>query len=252
MEGVFTHSRIVQPPTSIRQEIKQKFRAVHPKKEVVSEAVVQPKDGRPETTGVDDPKHVEEVLEKVSVADTELRAPIPKDQSETLHSSVTITPSPRSRLVSLHTSNSSSPAYDGDHEHRRETGKGQAHDPLEDTLFLNIGTSAECESTMVPDTASEDTCYVVSESPSTAEFNVYERAYQEEVDRVLQSERGRSATLYLTRRVEDCKAFKGIEQIVDHGKAAAETGRSGWGRLREKVKATKSPAQSPIIAPSQS
>ncbi|GAB7347905.1 hypothetical protein MBLNU459_g5428t1 [Dothideomycetes sp. NU459] len=85
--------------------------------------------------------------------------------------------------------------------------KGHAHDPLMDTLFLHIGTGAEAPK--------EDTKagYVVSESPSAVEMNVYEAAYQEEMQRIL-DRRGKSATMYLTRRVEHNKDIREHASII--------------------------------------
>lgn len=85
--------------------------------------------------------------------------------------------------------------------------KGHAHDPLMDTLFLEIGTGAE--------SPRPETGYVVSESPSAVDMNVYEAAYQEEMQRILEQQ-GKSATLYLTRRVEHNKEIREHESIIGH------------------------------------
>ncbi|KAF2750358.1 Pkinase-domain-containing protein [Sporormia fimetaria CBS 119925] len=104
-------------------------------------------------------------------------------------------------------------------------GKGQAHDPLEDTLFLHIGTG---------DDAPSDPSHppIVSESPSNADMNVYETAYQEEIARIMQRNREtlsrqspgrRRPTLYLTRRVENIKSLRdNNELIVDAGRSRDE------------------------------
>ncbi|KAA8625226.1 SPS1 Serine threonine protein kinase [Pyrenophora tritici-repentis] len=96
-------------------------------------------------------------------------------------------------------------------------GKGQAHNPLEDTLFLNIGTGENFQ----PDP--EDGC-VVSESPSNVDINVYEAAYEEEVQRIIAQRRdeyknqaNRRPTLYLTRRVENVKSIRDSDAIFDEG-----------------------------------
>jgi [calcium/calmodulin-dependent protein kinase] kinase len=79
--------------------------------------------------------------------------------------------------------------------HRSESGeKGHAHDPLdEEPLFLGIGNGDA-------DTLEGPRSETVAESPTAAEFNIYDRAYQEEVDRI-RAAQGSSATVYLTRRV---------------------------------------------------
>lgn len=87
--------------------------------------------------------------------------------------------------------------------------KGHAHDPLMDTLFLNIGAGAESSQ------RDTDAGYMVSESPSGVDMNVYEAAYQEEMKRIL-DQRGRSATMYLTRRVEHNKDIREHESIIGH------------------------------------
>ncbi|KAL5121634.1 hypothetical protein ACEQ8H_000320 [Pleosporales sp. CAS-2024a] len=91
-------------------------------------------------------------------------------------------------------------------------GKGHAHNPLEDTLFLNIGTGEES----LPQP--EDGC-VVSESPSNVDMNVYEIAYEEEVQRIIaqRKDQYRRPTLYLTRRVENVKSIRDSDCIFDEG-----------------------------------
>lgn len=91
-------------------------------------------------------------------------------------------------------------------------GKGHAHDPLEDTLFLNIGTGEES----LPQP--EEGC-IVSESPSNVDMDVYEAAYEEEVQRIIaqRKDQYRRPTLYLTRRVDDVKSIRDIDCIFDEG-----------------------------------
>jgi [calcium/calmodulin-dependent protein kinase] kinase len=93
-------------------------------------------------------------------------------------------------------------------------GKGHAHNPLEDTLYLNIGTGEDA-----PDTSA--TACIVSESPSNVDMNVYETAYEEEVQRIIAQRkdqyRDRRPTLYLTRRVENVKSIRDSDCIFDEG-----------------------------------
>jgi calcium/calmodulin-dependent protein kinase kinase 2 len=97
---------------------------------------------------------------------------------------------------------------------RSDTGKGQAHDPLEDTLFLSIGVSSnspEPEPGSVP---------IVCESPGAADMNVYEKAYEEEIERILRAEnQGRRPTLFLTKRVEDIPRLRDHDYITDFSRA---------------------------------
>jgi [calcium/calmodulin-dependent protein kinase] kinase len=91
-------------------------------------------------------------------------------------------------------------------------GKGHAHNPLEDTLFLNIGTGED--SIAQP----EEGC-IVSESPSNVDMDVYEAAYEEEVQRIIaqRKDQYRRPTLYLTRRVENVKSIRDSDCIFDEG-----------------------------------
>jgi len=100
------------------------------------------------------------------------------------------------------------------HVHRQESGeKGHAHDPLdEEPLFLGIGTGSNDSL----DAPLED---IVAESPTAAEFSIYDTAYQEEVDRI-RAAQGKTATVYLTRRVDSKKKYKEDENMVDAPNAA--------------------------------
>lgn len=127
----------------------------------------------------------------------------------------------------------------------KQGGKGQAHDPLEDTLYLGIGTGTE--SPIEPGTFG-----VVSESPGAAEMNVYEKAYQEEVDRILKNKEQvpqsqSSPKLYLTRRVDHIKQLRdnehfadsmkrvnvGFSKLVDQARHNVETARSGMSSQKD-------------------
>ena len=95
-------------------------------------------------------------------------------------------------------------------EHEIDTGgKGQAHDPLLDYLFLNIGNGPDCS----PAHLEAGGIHVVCESPGAVDINVYETAYREQVKHILQTQ-GRQATLFLTRRVEENKGIREIDGVV--------------------------------------
>lgn len=116
--------------------------------------------------------------------------------------------------------------------------KGHAHNILTDNLFLDIGPDPPHpgHNPTSPDT------YVVSESPSAVDNNVYEEAYQEEMRRILE-QRGRSATLYLNRRVEHREDIKQHANVVrgkgrdmkDKGVAYGKAGGEKAGRAKEKL-----------------
>lgn len=91
--------------------------------------------------------------------------------------------------------------------------RGHAHDPLTDTLFLDIGAS--------PTEADEDRPQhpiIVSESPPAVEMNIYEQAYQEEMKRITES-KGKAAGMYLNRRVEHRDDLRSHDAIKDSERA---------------------------------
>jgi [calcium/calmodulin-dependent protein kinase] kinase len=101
-----------------------------------------------------------------------------------------------------------------------EAAKGHAHDPLKDTLYLDIGVD--------PDAADGhgDLAHpILSESPSGVDTNIYEQAYQDEMDRVLQ-QRGRAASMYLNRRVEHRDDLRTYTSFLDQPKEAARAAGS--------------------------
>jgi [calcium/calmodulin-dependent protein kinase] kinase len=138
-------------------------------------------------------------------------APGPND-AKVVHENMSSRPGP---LHSIPTPTAIGPPSSGP---TTPLGKGHAHNPLEDTLFLNIGTGED----FPPDP--EDGC-IVSESPSNVDINVYETAYEEEVQRIIAQRReqfannaaNRRPTLYLTRRVENVKSIRDNDAIFDEG-----------------------------------
>lgn len=71
-------------------------------------------------------------------------------------------------------------------------GKGHAHDPLNEApLYLRVGSGHADH----PDSDSDS----IAQSPAAAEFNIYDKAYREEVARIKGV--SESALVYLTRRV---------------------------------------------------
>lgn len=88
-------------------------------------------------------------------------------------------------------------------------GKGQAHDPLLDHLFLDIGNGPDYS----PVHLEAGGVHVVCESPGAVDINVYETAYREKVEQILQTQ-GRQATLFLTRRVEENEVIREMDGVV--------------------------------------
>ncbi|KOC10862.1 calcium/calmodulin-dependent protein [Aspergillus flavus AF70] len=106
-----------------------------------------------------------------------------------------------------------------------EGTRGHARDPLEEEFpFLFIGPSTytgspptntgdsgtdyifdEPDSMLSAEPSNIDPCPVVSESPGAAEFDIYETAYRQEIERIRTRSLPRQGTtpkVYLTRRVE--------------------------------------------------
>ncbi|KAL8952461.1 MAG: hypothetical protein Q9222_001652 [Ikaeria aurantiellina] len=105
-------------------------------------------------------------------------------------------------------------------------GKGHAHDPLEDHLFLAVGPYGSDEAPDPP---------AVSESPAAAETNIYETAYSEEIERI-RSRSGTGTTLYLTRRVEEKKEFQEDKNLIGRPTSDDEPPKGGLSKILGLVK----------------
>lgn len=135
----------------------------------------------------------------------------------------------------------------GSHASPDHEGRGQAHNPLNDTLFLAIGTGSgpadiegDSRETRIPSQSSLEVPprMVVSESPGTVDTPIYEEAYKAELDRIA-AEKGQNATLYLTRRVEHDNEIKRREDVVrSHSPPRGGQG-AATGKLAEAVQALK-------------
>lgn len=112
--------------------------------------------------------------------------------------------------------------------HGDDHGKGHAHDPLSDHLFLGLGSGGG-------DYRPDPDPPVISESPPAADIEIYEHAYHLEVDRI-RSTQGQQRTLFLTRRVNDRERYEGDENIVDIARNDSEP-QSGVAKLIEKARA---------------
>jgi calcium/calmodulin-dependent protein kinase kinase 2 len=117
--------------------------------------------------------------------------------------------------------------------------KGHAHDPMEtEPPLLGIGPGLEADAP--PETP------VCAESPTAADFNIYDAAYQLEVERIRKA-RGKGATVYLTRRVDSKNIDRADENMVEAPKASEIAGQphTGWKSVldaaREKEKNLKKP-----------
>lgn len=118
---------------------------------------------------------------------------------------------------------------------RQDSGeKGHAHDPLDgEPLFLGIGSGGTDDdgSLEVP------LDNMVAESPTAAEFSIYDTAYQQEVERIRASQ-GHTATVYLTRRVDSKKEYKADENMIDAPTDKQVMGQphEGWKGVLDKAR----------------
>ncbi|KND94903.1 Calcium/calmodulin-dependent protein kinase kinase 1 [Tolypocladium ophioglossoides CBS 100239] len=92
-----------------------------------------------------------------------------------------------------------------------DADKGHAHDVSDqEPLFLGIGTGARDDFAM--DEATPD---VVAHSPTAVDFNIYDRAYEDAVNRQMKASKSGKPTLYLTKFVKETEHFKKLENLVE-------------------------------------
>jgi calcium/calmodulin-dependent protein kinase kinase 2 len=133
-----------------------------------------------------------------------------------------------------HSMDSAHPIPHHDTQRTQSSGeRGHAHDPMdEEPLWLGIGPGEDID-------ISQETP-VCAESPTAADFNIYDTAYRREVERIREAQ-GHQATVYLTRRVDSKKAYKADAHMIDAPKEPEVAGQphAGWKGLdaaREKEK----------------
>ncbi|UNI14386.1 Non-specific serine/threonine protein kinase [Purpureocillium takamizusanense] len=80
----------------------------------------------------------------------------------------------------------------------------------QEPLFLGIGTGARDAFAM--DEATPD---VVADSPTAVDFNVYDRAYEEAIEKQMKVAKTGKPTLYLTKFVKETEHFKKLENLVE-------------------------------------
>ena len=112
-----------------------------------------------------------------------------------------------------------------DIEYPKNNGKGQAHNPLDELIMLEVGPFASDDPPDPP---------AVSDSPPASEINIYETAYHDEIERIRERQ-GSETSLYLTRRVEHKKEYQEDENLVgaNAGRSGAQT---GFAHLLQKVR----------------
>ena len=147
------------------------------------------------------------------------QASIEHSPSSPTNNKRTLNADPQSHRPLMHAATAPMPVPHG--------GKGQAHDPLSDHLYLGLGPGGSSRSPSPP---------CVSESPPAADTNIYETAYDMEIQRL----RGRAATLFLTRRVEENEEYMKDERFMvvrDNGNSGiAPTAKSGFARVLEEAR----------------
>lgn len=207
MDGILgAESRMVQPPMSM---------LLKPEK--------TPTSHKTRSLDFDDRNPIEKILVTEGVhrdinLDSFNEKPPPEKMDSAVSFSAEQTLSPTDPKSPTHSSHIPLPNPQSTLDH---PGKGHAHNPLSDHLFLAIGPSG---SGAPPDPPA------VSESPGAVDINIYETAYQNEVERIREKQ-GRAATLYLTRRVEGKREFVGDEGLIRGSSGSG--GKAGWGKLLE-------------------
>lgn len=214
MQGIFGH-RMVAPPLSMRPYV-----------------------GRSKSETIDNRLCVESTLATEGVHHDIEASPKIEQLADQLHEAGVATPGsagqsprldPRDTQSSLTSAEPRTP--------RLEIGKGQAHDPLEDQLFLDLNCPAGEE---VP----PDQPHLVCESPGAVDIDVYEKAYEEEVQRIMAQRGQRRPTLYLTRRVEGKESIRRNPSLLDALQLGSEGPKPAVAALAKLVEKAKNNAQS--------
>jgi [calcium/calmodulin-dependent protein kinase] kinase len=83
---------------------------------------------------------------------------------------------------------------------RRNTGRGHAHDPMQDHVFIDIGPGGGNDDSQEGLTRT----LTISESPGAVDHDVFAQAYKDTVEEILEQHqrKGTQPSLYMTRRVE--------------------------------------------------
>ncbi|KAH8895063.1 CMKK2 protein [Thozetella sp. PMI_491] len=95
--------------------------------------------------------------------------------------------------------------------------KGHAHDPTDvEPLFLGIGTGSMDEFSTPQPEPTEPVADIVSDSPTAVDFNVYDRAFEAEVERIKRSSSRRkgTGTLYHTKHLHGKDRYQSDESVT--------------------------------------
>ena len=249
MEGILGHdSRLVQPPTAMikphpgmrqrtysadadnRRPIEQTLAAEGLHREIDTKNIAEPRFENRSAT-----RHVSEAFASSPSATSKAPPTPPKPDSKSSEEKNTQIPR--------------TPPKPAPHNTLNEHPKGHAHNPLEDRLYLRVGTGTGPTSSTTDDpTLIEDAdpdSQFFSESPHAADLNIYDQAYREEVDRIRerhsQSGSDREPTVFLTRRVDNVKGLMGkvVERARrDHDEdyTALNSAKGGLARMLDKMR----------------
>lgn len=236
MDGIFGRdSRIVSPPRAMREgtDMRQsRSTDTHDRKPFDSVLV---------TEGVHRPIDVDDDLEKlpkginrVAVSSPEsydnpnLAADTSGDQQGEGETGAHFA---QRKETDSHKPHASDPSAHRHPNHRSYTfpeddhAKGHAHDPLEDKIFLSVGTHAGA-----PEPAGDPRVDIVCESPPGVELNIYEQAYQQEMNRIMEQQ-GQSAAVYLNRRVEHRDDIRSHSNVIAGAREAGSKIASRFGAV---------------------
>ena len=234
MDGIFGQdSRMVQPPLSISEPsqhhhlYKTKSVDAHDRKLIEKDLVVKGVHHDIDIRAFDSSFARQENL---TVTHLDPLPPLPtKIKSKDTDQTTEAAPETPKRELDAHPEDhrpESSTTQPRSIEKPKDHGKGHAHDPLEDHLFLEIGPGGSDE---IPDPPA------VSESPPAAGMNIYEAAYKEEIKRI-REKRGKEALLYLTRRVNK-KEYLDDDNIVSGARdTASAVAKSGFAKFMDLAK----------------
>lgn len=220
MEGTFSGSRLVAPPFTFRPvERVRKVQSLDGKNRTLTETVLA-------TEGIHHGIDVSEDLKcsPETLTTTKTKESPVDDQGQSPQRKESEAQRKANADMAVHTTAMEKSMH----------AKGQAHDPLTETLFLDIGAGSDSVH------ATSDGEHVLSESPGAVELNVYETAYQEEMQRIL-VRRGRTEpAIFLTRRVEGNKEIREHESVIAFNRQAdSKAMGGGTGILAGLVQAAK-------------
>jgi [calcium/calmodulin-dependent protein kinase] kinase len=235
--------RIVQPPGSMH-EAKHELRATHINN--ADDSLLK----RSRSADLDDRRAVEGALATEGIHHTILPPDILEPlhpvnrvdsglttQSDSSNSGDTLSGKPTALHITTDTS--SSPSQQDTPRSHSAGEKGHAHDPMDhELLFLGIGIGSDND-----DGSLEPPAFpVMAESPTAAEFNIYDTAYQKEVERIRKAQ-GHRATVFLTRRVDTKREYLADEHMVNtpSSEEIEGTPQEGWKGVLDTAREKHSP-----------